>query len=105
MKNKRVYISLPIGDDKTFQKKQEEFAWETVKKLSKYGYIGVNPFHNGLSENATRKMVMRKDFSMLLECDMVLLCPGYEDSEGCQQEITLAIWSGIRVVHYHDFFG
>ena len=32
MGNKRVYISLPIGDDKEVQKKQEAFSWEVVKK-------------------------------------------------------------------------
>ncbi len=102
MKNKKVYISLPIGEDKVFQAKQESFAWEVVKKLSKRGYIGVNPFSNGQPRDASRTTHLRADFKMLLECDTILLCPGYDKSDGCQKELALAVWAGIEVIHYKD---
>lgn len=103
IKNKRVYISLPIGEDKSFQAKQEAFSWEIVDRLAKRGYTGINPFHHNLGQSATRKQLLRLDFQKLLECDTVLLCPGYECSQGCQMELALATWSGIEVVRYKDF--
>lgn len=103
MKNKRVYISLPIGEDKAFQAKQETYSWEIVKRLAKRGYIGVNPFYHKLGRMATRKQLLRLDFEKLLECDTILLCPGYENSQGCQMELALATWAGIEVVRYEDF--
>ncbi|MBR1526998.1 MAG: DUF4406 domain-containing protein [Prevotella sp.] len=104
MNNKRVYISLPIGEDKEVQKKQEAFSWDVVKKLAKRGCIGVNPFRNGLRRDAPRTAHLREDFKMLLSCDMLLLCPGYENSDGCQKELSVAVWAGIEVVRYKDFF-
>ena len=105
MKNKHIYISLPIGEDKAFQEKQEAFSWEVVKKLAKRGYAVVNPFRNGLRRDAPRTAHLREDFKMLLSCDAILLCPGYENSDGCQKELSLAVWAGIEVVRYKDFFG
>lgn len=102
--NKRMYISLPIGDDDGFIKRQESFSWKVVKLLAKKGYIGVNPFNNGLARESLRTSHLREDFKMLLSCDAILLCPGYEMSDGCQKELTLAVWSGIEVFKYDDFF-
>lgn len=103
MKNNRVYISLPIGVEREFMKKQEVFSWEVVKELAMWGYKGVNPFNNGLSRESNRTEHLKQDFKMLLECDRILLCPGYEESDGCQKELAIAVWSGIEVMKYEDF--
>lgn len=93
MRRKRIYISAPIsGHDINERRRYFSFV---AKKLTVYGYDPVNPLENGLDEYADIKEHMRTDFRMLLDCDMIMMCDGWEDSEGCQKESSLALWSGI----------
>lgn len=96
MKREKVYISAPI-DGLNIGERRRYFKG-IAARLKQKGYEPVNPMSNGVNEDASKKEHMRADFRLLLDCDKILLCDGWEDSQGCQQEATLSLWSGIGVL-------
>lgn len=93
----KVYISLPItGQDIPAQR---EFATEMAKFITICGHEPLNPFDNGLPEDASRHEHMRKDLRMLLRCNAIVLCPGWEHSEGCLLECSVAKQCGMRIAY------
>lgn len=92
----KVYISAPI-DGRNIEERKQYFKAVAARLIDK-GYMPVNPMRNGVSEKATKKEHLKADFKMLLECDRILLCEGWEESEGCQKESSVALWSGIYVL-------
>lgn len=92
---KKVYISAPITGYDLHERR--EFFKRVSKLLVSHGYHPVNPLKNGIPPTADVKKHMKADFSMLLGCDNILLCEGWEQSTGCQREATVALWSGISV--------
>lgn len=93
----KVYISIPIaGRDIAAQR---NFAANVARFLAAFGHEPLNPFDNGLPEDAPRPEHIRKDLGMLLRCDAIVLCPGWERSEGCLLECSVAKQCGIRIAY------
>lgn len=93
----KVYISIPItGQDIPAQR---EIASAVANVLATLGYEPFNPFDNGLPEDAPRHEHMRKDLRMLLRCDAIVLCPGWEHSEGCLLECSVAKQCAMRITY------
>ncbi len=93
----KVYISIPIaGRDIAAQR---ELADAVAKVLAASGHEPLNPFCNGLPEDAPRAEHMRKDLRMLLRCDAIVLCPGWEHSEGCLLECSVAKQCAMRITY------
>ena len=93
----KVYISIPIaGHD---LKAQRNFAADVAKLLAKSGHEPLNPFCNGLPEDAPRAEHMRRDLRMLLRCNAIALCPGWEHSEGCLLECSVAKQCGMAIAY------
>lgn len=67
--------------------------------LNPFGHAPLNPFDNGLPEDAPRHEHMRKDLRMLLRCNAIVLCPGWERSEGCLLECSVAKQCAIRITY------
>ena len=87
----KVYISIPIA--------QRNFAANVAKLLAKFGHEPLNPFCNGLPEDAPRAKHMRKDLRMLLRCNAIVLCPGWKYSEGCLLECSVAKQCGMAIAY------
>ena len=93
----KVYISIPIaGRDIAAQR---NFAANVAKLLAKSGHEPLNPFCNGLPEDAPRAEHMRKDLRMLLRCNAIVLYPGWEHSEGCLLECSVAKQCGMAIAY------
>ena len=67
--------------------------------LAASGHEPLNPFCNGLPEDAPRAEHMRKDLRMLLRCDAIVLCPGWEHPEGCLLECSVAKQCAMRITY------
>ena len=93
----KAYISIPItGKDITAQR---EFASGVAKLLAEFGHEPYNPLCNGLPEEAPRHKHMRRDLLMLLRCNAIVLCPGWEHSEGCLLECSVAKQCGMLITY------
>lgn len=93
----KVYISIPItGQDIPAQR---NLASAVARFLAAFGHEPRNPFGNGLPEDAPRHEHMLKDLGMLLRCDAIVLCPGWEHSEGCLLECSVAKQCGMAIAY------
>ena len=54
---------------------------------------------SGLPEDAPRHEHMRKDLRMLLRCNAIVLCSGWERSEGCLLECSVAKQCAMRITY------
>lgn len=64
----------------------KEYIWEIINPASNFG---------GDSGRATEEY-MQVDCESVLRSDVIVLLPGWEDSEGAQREVQLATWTGKR---------
>ena len=93
---KQVYISGAIAHyDMTERKKAFAKAEET---LTAQGYNPVNPFKNGLPDEAHWREHMRADIALLLACDYIYMLKDWELSKGAKLELDVASSCGIKVL-------
>ncbi len=57
-------------------------------------------FFLDLDEVLTHAEVMEKAIFLLKDCDAMILCDGWQDSKGCQEEYAYAKENGIRVIPF-----
>ena len=88
---KKVYISGAIAHYDL----EERIA---ARYLSIKGYDPVNPFENGISQDAHWREHMRRDIALLLECDCIYMLQGWELSKGAKLELDVASSCGIKVL-------
>ena len=94
---KSVYISGPIsGYDLAERKEAFERA---AKRYRMQGYLVSNPFNSGVPATASWEEHMKADIAMLMQCDIIYLLEGWQDSRGSQIEKNLAEVVGIKVMH------
>ena len=92
----KVYISLPItGQDLQEQKRHAEAV---ASFLLTAGFTPVNPFNNGLADDASYREHIREDLKLLLGCGAIWLCKGYHYSKGCLFERDVAVKCGLTIV-------
>lgn len=58
----------------------------------------MNPFENGISQDAHWREHMRRDIALLLECDCIYMLQGWELSKGAKLELDVASSCGIKVL-------
>lgn len=86
--DKRIYISGAIsGHDLEERRKAFKNAEDLLRKN---GYHPVNPFNNGVSEDAHWRKHMRADIRMLTECEGIYFLEGWTKSKGCKLEFDVA---------------
>lgn len=73
-----------------------------ARMIEQAGYVPVNPLCNGLPASATWEDHMKVDIKLMLDCDVVYLLPGWEDSKGARIEKELADVLGIPCIQYFD---
>lgn len=84
IKMEKVYISLPItGLDIN---KCRERADRIKAALSRKGYNPISPFDIYAGKNPTYEDYICNDLRVLMECDAVYFCRGWEMSCGCNIE-------------------
>lgn len=89
----KFYISGPItgmedGNKQIFDK--------SANKLREIGYDTLNPWDLDLIDKQSNwKNNLRRDIKYLVDCDAVLLLPGWELSPGAELEVTIAYYLGM----------
>lgn len=79
-----VYVSIPItGRDPA---RQLRHARRVAAWLASLGHAPVIPMDNGLPPSAPWEAHMRRDLAMMVGCDAVFMCSGWQDSDGCVTE-------------------
>lgn len=92
----KVYISLPIsGKDIEEQKRH---AGDVASFLMTAGFTPMSPFGNGLDKSASYEDHLREDLKMLLGCDAIFMCEGWQGSKGCTLEHEVAVTCGLTIV-------
>ena len=96
MKEKKIYLSLPIsGLDLEECRTKAQLAED---KLSSEGWCVVNPLKNGLPSDAGTHAHMRRDIELLLGCDAIYLMERFTHSAGCLTEFHIATAIGLQVL-------
>jgi len=92
----REAAGLSAEDFKEYQKRAFESAAAVLRAL---GWKPINPFENGVSQNAHWRAHMKVDLAMLLQCDAIYLLKGWELSKGCKLEFDVATTCGMKVYY------
>lgn len=101
MGNGKVYISGAIAHY-DLEERRQAFG-QAERFLSLKGYSPVNPFKNGLPEDAHWREHMRADIALLLDCDFIYMLHGWELSKGAKLELDVASSCGIQVLFEDQF--
>lgn len=99
-RDQKAYISLPISGKHSYEISRN--LGLGCKYLQAEGYQIVTPYDASPNANASYAEHMGKDIQALLECDVVLMMPGWEQSKGCQCEKATAEIYGKEIVYYAD---
>lgn len=95
-RKERVYISGAIAHHDLCERK---LAFGNASRyLRLKGYEAVNPFDNGVADDADWHEHMRADIRMLVECDAIYMLNGWEHSKGAKLELDVASSCGLRVM-------
>lgn len=94
--SKKIYISGPIAG---YDMEERKLAFLKVQHLIEgLGHEAVNPFDNGVPEDAHWREHMRADIGLLVGCDAIFMMPSWELSKGCKLELDVASSCGIQVM-------
>ena len=94
MKKEKIYISGAISHHDISERKAAFSA--AARFLSLKGYEAVNPFDNGVSDDADWREHMRADIRMLVDCDGIYMLEGWEQSKGAKLEFDVATSCGLE---------
>lgn len=91
----RLYLSGPMSGklDLNFPAFHDEAA-----RLRSLGYEVINPAELNPDPTATWHACMRADLKALLDCDTLVLLPGWEQSAGAHLEMHVAHRVGIQIL-------
>lgn len=93
---KKVYISGAIAHY-GMEERRASFAL-AASELRERGFEPVNPFENGVPEDAHWMAHMKADIALLLGCDYIYMLNGWELSKGAKLEFDVASSCGIKVM-------
>lgn len=97
---KKVYISGAIAH-LNLNERKEAFK-KAADTLEDMGYCPINPFCNGLPDEADWRAHMKADIGLLLNCEAIYMLKGWELSKGCKLELDVATSCCIRVMFEPD---
>ena len=96
MEKEKVYISGAIAHC-DIEERKEAFK-DAESALRNMGFTPVNPFNNGIPEEAHWREHMRADIALLLDCKYIYMLQGWELSKGAKLELDVASSCGIKVL-------
>ena len=91
---KKIYIAGPVTGVEGYE---ETFA-KAADALRAKGYEPVNPVAPGIVEGYSYRDYINRGFQMLMDCDGMLLLPGYMDSKGAALELHYALAVGMEII-------
>lgn len=100
MDKEKVYISGAIAHYDLEERRNAFLNAERYLDLK--GFAPVNPFKNGLPEEAHWREHMRADIALLLGCDYIYMLSGWELSKGAKLELDVASSCGIKVLFEYN---
>ena len=71
---------------------------DAENRLRAMGFNPVNPFKNGLPDEAHWREHMRADIRLLLDCEYIYMLKDWELSKGAKLELDVASSCGIKVL-------
>lgn len=91
----KIYISGPITGTKDYRNRFDA----AERKLKAEGHTVVNParVNANLPEGTTHKEYMMTAIAMLDMCDTIFMMDGWQQSKGCNMELSHAIAKKITV--------
>lgn len=96
MEKDKVYISGAIAHYNIDERKGAFLDAEN--RLRAMGFNPVNPFKNGLPDEAHWREHMRADIRLLLDCEYIYMLKDWELSKGAKLELDVASSCGIKVL-------
>ena len=97
---KRIYIAGPVTGVEGYE---ENFA-RAEQLLRDKGYEPVNPVAPGLVDGYTYRDYINRGFAQLLNCDGILMLPGYMESTGAFLELHYALAVGMDPMMARELF-
>jgi hypothetical protein len=91
-----VYLAGPISNEP----KWKEYFNDAAARFRENGYLVQNAADHG-EDDFSREEYMSKDFLRLIESDVVVLLPGWENSRGALVEYQVALETG-KEIQYLD---
>lgn len=104
---KKIYISLPIAfnEDTVYQRNQEAKDYLFNRFSNRYEWISpIDNNHIDEEDLANHLQIgktayyMGRDIEQVILCDAILMCPGWENSKGCQCEKFVAEMYGKEIL-------
>lgn len=93
----KIYISGAISHHDIDERRT---AFEACARFCELcGFEAVNPFDNGVGDDADWREHMRVDLKMLLGCDAICMMDGWEESKGAKLELDVASTCGMTVYY------
>lgn len=96
---KRIYVSLPIsGYDLDERKLYAIWVKDLIKDKYSEPVEAITPFMVCPEADKSYSYYMGKDIEALLECDVVYMCKGWQNSKGCLAEFAVAKIYGKEII-------
>lgn len=101
----KVYISGPITNPQTGKPHENarKLFEQAESQVAAFGHEPVNPFNNGLQDDATYEEHLCRDIFMLLKCDAIYLLKDWANSMGARIEANIAAERGMEILHQPEF--
>lgn len=104
----KAYLAGPMRGFHKFNFPAFDAAAEEIRKL---GWEVISPAdidrENGFDpeddEEPDLLPIIKRDVKAILECDAIIMLPGWENSTGANAEIGLAYWAGMKCYLYPSF--
>ncbi len=102
MKN-RIYISLPISGRDI--EDVESAIKSAAAQIEKHGFKAVSPLEVSPDPESSYAVHIGRGITALLECDAVLVLPGWVESKGCNLEMEAARIYGKKILVNYEMLG
>lgn len=101
---KKVYVAHPYGGKEENKILVENIILELVTKFPDTLFL--SPIHalGYLYTALSYDEGMKHCYALLEDCDELLLCKGWQDSEGCTREFKYARTHNINIFYNHNPF-
>lgn len=92
----KVYISVPYTCEN--YNDQNNYAYMTAVDLGMKGYDSASLFDLDLPKHYQYKDTLPERIKLLLQCDSIYLCKGWESSQECNAELQVALIYGKKIM-------
>lgn len=99
---KRYYISHPFTGNEEKNKADADRIRAALKEANP-DICFMNPLGMFGNKDTDYCTALADALELLSSCEVVIFCPGWEDSTGCRAEKAFALQQGIRIMYLQDF--